>query len=101
MSKYHFKEGDKVRHKDNAELSMTVARILKENRRVIDGYKGEEPIYRDKIRMIGIECHWWEIKDDKKILMVYKFHSSELVPEAIAIQGQQEIDRWLTEQLNK
>lgn len=102
MPKHHFKEGDAVRHKDNLEQGMSVSRILKETKEFVQGFNSEnKPILKQGIRMIGIECHWWIIKDGNKTLSIHKFHSSELVPEEIALKGTESVKSWLITQLKK
>jgi hypothetical protein len=75
-----FKEGESVCHKENLKLEMIVSRILKESSEFIKGVnKDGSPIKEKGIRMIGIECHWWETnKEGEKKLQVHKFHSREL-----------------------
>lgn len=99
MNKKHFfKEGDEVCHKENPTLIMTVSRILKESKEFIKGYNTKGEVIKEQgIRMLGIECHWWEYSQitNKKELKVYKFHSRELVPKNIAEKGKEEIVKWL------
>jgi hypothetical protein len=104
MSKYHFKEGEIVCHKENLSLDMTVARILKESREFNKGFDAKEnkPIIERGIRMIGIEVHWWEVSEsepNKKNLRTHKFHSSELIPKEIAKEGIEIVNQWITDQV--
>jgi hypothetical protein len=99
MTKYYFKEGEEAYHKDCLEKKLIVSRILKETIEVPKMIKGEIE-KRKVIRMVGIECHWWEeskATGDKQ-LCTYKFHSSELVPKFIRDKGQEEVNKWLSMQ---
>lgn len=102
MSKYHFREGEEVSHKDNLNQKMTISRILKESVKVNRGFdeKKGQVITGDAIRMIGIECHWWQTSEitREKALHKNKFHSNELVPIDVANKGQEAVREWLREQ---
>jgi hypothetical protein len=77
-----FKSGDKVYHIENPDLTMTVTRILKEKCKKFSGFNDKnERVLVDGTRIIGIECHWWQIDQFNpplKTLIVHKFHSREL-----------------------
>ena len=102
MPKHHFKEGEEVYHKDNQALKLIVRRILKETKTFTKGFDEEkgEAIKEKGIRMIGIECHWWQkssITGENEI-QIHKFHSSELVPAPIVKNGPEEVNKWLRAQ---
>lgn len=103
MSKYHFKEGESVYHKDNLLQKMTVSRILKESITFNKGFDKatNEPIKKVGIRMIGVECHWWsfDAKSGQKNLEKYKFHSNELVPEDVKDKGEDHVKTWISSQV--
>ena len=92
-ARYKFSEGEEVAHKENLSLKLTVARILfksiylspsdKSNDHKID----HAPVKK----MIGIECHWWNGNDLRKA----KFHSCELVPWSIVMQGDKNVKAFL------
>lgn len=102
MSKYHFKEGEPVVHKDNITHKMVVSRILKESIELIKGFDQakNEPIKKRAVRMIGIECHWWVTNTISKQqeLQKEKFHSTELVPLVEAEKGEDNVKSWVAEQ---
>lgn len=92
MIKYRFKEGEEVYHKYNLGVVMTISRILKESIDVIRGIDADGNAKKESvIRMIGIECHWFE----GGVLKTHKFHSHELIPKPIGDQGQEEVNKWL------
>ena len=100
MSKYHFKEGDEVRHKYNLEKLLVVCRILKDSKEIISGYDANnEPLKKSVVRMIGVECHFWEYDKElgEKVFRKEKFHSRELIPEFIVEKGKEAIEEWLNE----
>jgi hypothetical protein len=103
MSKYHFKEGEEVCHKDNLTEKLIVSRVLKESIEINKGFDSEknEPIKKVVVRMIGIECHWWKKDRDseEKVLMKHRFHSSELIPYFIIEKGPTEIEAWMRNQM--
>jgi uncharacterized protein YodC (DUF2158 family) len=104
MLKYYFKEGEEVFHKDNLEKKLIISRILKESVAFKKGFdeKTGTAIIEKSIRMIGIECHWWELSEalGEKSLRKHKFHSTELIPYEVGIKGKEAIIKWLREYSN-
>jgi len=96
MSKYKFKEGDEVFHKDNLTEKLIVRRILKESKEILK-WNGKEQVKESVIKMIGIECHWWSFnkETEKKELIKDKFHSNELIPKEIVEKGKEEIVKFI------
>lgn len=101
MAKYYFKEGEEVYHKDNLKVKLIVNRVLKDSVQIRKGFDMKEgkPIMETVIRMIGVECHWWEHSEalNEKQLRTYKFHSTELVPKDIVEKGIEAVKQWLIE----
>lgn len=62
QSSHYFKAGDAVVHKDNLSQKMIVDRILKKEIPREDAAGG----LNGKItKIIGIDCHWWEVNTEK------------------------------------
>lgn len=98
MAKYYFKDGEEVFHKDCLDTKLIVNRILKESIKIKKGIdKNGDPIVQEVIRMIGIECHWWEYNEifKEKQLRTFKFHSNEIVPIFVAEKGIEAVKEWL------
>lgn len=81
--KHLFKEGDEVAHIGNLECKLYVHEIKKKK------IKMESGKMLDKI--LGIQVYWFE--ESKRINEVY--HSRLLVPFSIALQGQEEVDKFI------
>ena len=92
--KYRFKEGDAVAHVNNLGKQLHVARIIKKKQKESYGKDGSgKEVVVSKEIMLGVECHWWEGKDEDAYLQKGRFHSAELVPWDIAVKKKQENEK--------
>ena len=83
-AKNWIKGGIEVAHKDNLIQPMTVEGIVTRTR-------GKMTL------VIGVKCHWWqEGRDGKKIYQFGSFHTRELVPWEIVMQGHDMVQKFLT-----
>ena len=82
--RYWIKEGLEVVHRDSLNTKMIVDRII---------FKSVKVSFEEKKEMkkiVGIRCHWM----DEGKYMVGEFHTKELIPYAVLIQGEKEIKKW-------
>lgn len=65
QQKHRFEEGDEVCHKDHPEEKMYVKEIIKEMKTFRNGSDSKgNPLFKSKIRMIGISCYYYApVKD--------------------------------------
>ena len=94
--KEHFKEGDDVAHKNNLIQMMTVKEIIYKNIDVPVKAKEDGSGFEKKSvsKLDGILCYWW---DDKREYHEVKFHSREIVPWRIALQGTIAVHNYLNQ----
>ena len=90
-TKFYFKEGDEVAHKDNLGVKLTVQRIIKEFK-TIRSEKASSTLIERRCMLKGIECGWWG--PDKQY---YKnvFHSTSLIPFEVAEEGFVAVEKYL------
>lgn len=88
-----FKVGDAVAHVDNLGNRMYVGNILISSVDVSTGniieLDGKRVFEKKPKKMLrGIECHWYEKRDDGDVVLrKHIFHSRELVPYDVAEKG--------------
>lgn len=97
------KKGMEVASVHNIEQMMVVEDLLYIEREI--DYGGEEG-KRTVKRFDGIICHWYfyldtDEEEKNKQFKKSKFHSRELVPWEIAVQGEKEINLFMFDQQNK
>jgi uncharacterized protein YodC (DUF2158 family) len=85
-NKNWIKSGAEVAHKGNIIQKMYVEDIIKRSK------AGGQMVL-----VIGVKCHWWQEsgRDKKPIYQFGTFHTKELVPWEVAMQGQQAVTKFL------
>lgn len=74
-TKYWIKDGMAVAHIENLSQKLFVQKVHKENSKVL-----------------GVEVHWWQ----DKVLQKHMFHTDELLPWDVVLQGPEEVKKWIS-----
>jgi hypothetical protein len=74
-TKYWIKDGMAVAHIENLSQKLFVEKVHKENNKVL-----------------GVEVHWWT----ERKLMTHTFHTDELLPWEVVLQGPEEVRNWIS-----
>jgi len=90
------REGMEVAHYDNLNQKMFVEKFIKEI------LKDDSPAKEDAITENGnrvfirnVKCHWWESSNGQRLFKEGFFHTKELVPWEVAVEGYTSAIRFL------